>query len=35
DWGHMIKGHGGMMDRVDSICFAAPIFFHIVRYFWA
>ena len=34
DWGHMIKGHGGMMDRVDSICFAAPIFFHIVRYFW-
>ena len=34
DWGHMIKGHGGMMDRVDSICFAAQIFFHIVRYFW-
>ena len=35
DCGHMIKGHGGMMDRVDSICFAAPIFFHIVRYFWS
>ena len=35
DWGHMIKGHGGMMDRVDSICFAAPIFFHIVRYYWS
>ena len=35
DWGHMIKGHGGMMDRVYSICFAAPIFFHIVRYFWS
>ena len=35
DWGHMIKGHGGMMDRVDSICFAAPIFFHNVRYFWS
>ena len=35
DWGHMIKGHGGMMGRVDSICFAAPIFFHIVRYFWS
>lgn len=34
DWGHMIDGHGGMLDRVDSLCFAAPIFFHIVRYFW-
>ena len=34
DWGDMIQGHGGMLDRVDSICFAAPIFFHIVRYFW-
>lgn len=35
DWGKMINGHGGMLDRVDSICFAAPVFFHIVRYFWA
>lgn len=34
DWGNMISGHGGMLDRVDSICFAAPIYFHIVRYFW-
>lgn len=34
DWGNMISGHGGMLDRVDSICFAAPVFFHIVRYFW-
>lgn len=35
DWGRMIHGHGGMLDRVDSICFAAPVFFHIVRYGWA
>ncbi len=35
DWGNLIQGHGGMMDRVDSICFAAPIFFHVVRYYWA
>lgn len=34
DWGAMIRGHGGMLDRVDSICFAAPVFFHIVRYYW-
>lgn len=32
DWGHMIEGHGGMLDRLDSVCFAAPIFFHVVRY---
>lgn len=34
DWGHMIEGHGGMLDRLDSVCFAAPIFFHVVRFWW-
>lgn len=34
DWGTLIEGHGGMLDRLDSVCFAAPIFFHVVRYFF-
>ena len=34
DWGSMIEGHGGMLDRVDSVSFSAPVFFHLVRYWW-
>jgi phosphatidate cytidylyltransferase len=33
DFGSIIPGHGGMLDRVDSLCYAAPVFFHYVRYF--
>lgn len=35
DWGHLIAGHGGFLDRLDLVVFSAPIFFHLVRYGWS
>jgi phosphatidate cytidylyltransferase len=35
DWGRMIEGHGGMLDRLDSVIFAAPVMFHVTRYWFA